>query len=157
MGAKRDFKVSDEERARRSELAKQLHSKVVDPTTGRRAFGGRQPGAGRPRRVRAAELVAEEAKKSATEIVSALKDALDAGNPASIRVNAAKTWLEIENREADLQLKEDRDFATLSDEELAMRVAEGFMRLSSSGAFDEVLSASVDDEVIVEGGMVVDE
>lgn len=157
MGTKRDLNISDEERQRRSELAKQLHAQVVDPETGRRAFGGRQPGAGRPRKVRAAELVAEEAKKSAKEIVEALKDSLKPENPMSIRLQGARQWLEIENKEAALQLAEEKEWHAYSDEELALRLAKTFMELNGMGALDEALSELSDGGTVVNGEIVDDE
>lgn len=156
MGTKRDLNLSDEERQRRSELARQLHNQVVDPETGRRAFGGRQPGAGRPRKVRAAELVAEEAKKSAKEIVQALKDSLDPSNSISVRLQGARQWLEIENKEAALQLAEEKEFHAYSDDELALKLAQTFMELNSMGALDQALG-ELTDGTVINGEMVDDD
>lgn len=153
MGEKRELNLTDEERQRRSELAKQLHAQVVDPDTGQRAFGGRQPGAGRPRKIRAAELVAEEAKKSASDIVAALKRSIDPKQPASIQLQGARQWLEIENKEAALQLQEEKEYHKFSDEELAYQLAQKFMELNAKGALDGAISEMSDGEII-EGDFV---
>ena len=155
MGTKRNLDITEEERQRRSELAKELHSKVVDPETGRRAFGGRQPGAGRPRKIRAAELVAEEAKKNADKIVAAFKDSLDVNQPPSVRLTAAREWLSIENKEAELQLKEEKEYHNYSDEELALKDSEGMLRLNSTGALDQLLGEATDATVV--NGEIVDD
>jgi hypothetical protein len=135
--------VSEEDRQRRRELALRLNSEVVDPETGRRKFGGPQPGAGRPRKKRAAEIVADEARKEANKIIAALKDSLDPMNPASVRLQGAKQWLDIENKEAALQLqedREDRELQKMDQDELLERVGEAFVRLASAGALDNVLT-----------------
>lgn len=141
------YNLSDEERERRRQLARELHAQV-DPDTGRRRFGGSQPGSGRPRKVRAAELVAEEAQKEARNIAKVLKEAIEPNQPITVRVAAAKQWIEIENKEAELQLKEDRELRDLSHEELVARVSAMFITLQDSGQLDPELSSITGQEVV---------
>lgn len=145
--------LSDEERQRRSELARKLHNQVVDPSTGRRAFGGPQPGSGRPRKPRAAEVLAEEARKNQDLIVAAFKDALSPNQPVAVRVRAAERWIKIEHDEAALQNVENRELASLSQEELVDIVAAGFVRLAGTSALDSTLS-SITGSRVIEGEVV---
>lgn len=131
-----------------------MNAEIIDPSTGRRKFGGPQPGSGRPRKPRAAEHVAEEARKEAAKIAQAFKDAIDPSQPIGVRVHAAKTWLEIENKESELTLREDRELRDMSQEELAQLVASRFTQLVSSGALDPELSSL--HGVTVQNGDVID-
>lgn len=128
------YRITEEERQRRAERARQLHQQI-DPETGRRLFGGPQPGSGRPRKKRAAEIVAEAAERSAKDIIDAFKDALDPEQPASVRLQAAKQWLEVENREAALQLQEDKELKDLDQDALIERVAGAILRLGQTPGF----------------------
>jgi hypothetical protein len=147
------YSITDEERERRRERARQLHAEV-DPETGLRKFGGRQPGSGRPRKVRAAELVADAAQREAKEIAKVFKDAIQPNQPAAIRLQAAKQWLEIENKEATLQMQEDKALAQLSHDELLERVATSFARLAGGGHMDPMLTDMMGEPV--QGGQIIE-
>jgi hypothetical protein len=90
---------------------------------------------GRPRKPRASEIVAEEAREHADEIVQALKDALAAGQPVSTRLQAAEKWLAAERKEAELQTREPpRDgIEDLSREQLIDLLAPVLARLQAAG------------------------
>jgi broad specificity phosphatase PhoE len=118
--------ISDEERQRRSELAKRLHAQGQ--------FGGRQPGSGRPRKKRAAEVVAEGAAERGEQILQVFDDAMSSKQPASVRVKAATELLKIEHSEAELKIKENQALDGMSNEQLVALIAERFGRLQSAGA-----------------------
>jgi hypothetical protein len=132
--------LSQEERQRRSDLARRLHAE------GR--FGGPQPGSGRPRKARAAQIVAEAAKETenAKLMIASLKDALQPGQPPTVRVQAAKTWLEIEQKEDALQLKEEVVFEGLQREQLQKELAERLLRLQDAGALPVIEAEVVREE-----------
>jgi hypothetical protein len=134
------YNLSPEERERRRTLAKSLVAQGK--------LGGKQPGSGRPRKKRAAELVAEEAQKEAGKIVAAFKDALDPKQPTSIRLAAAKEWLSVEHKEDQLQLLEDRGFQKLDHDELVDRVVTTFMRFANAGVLDNALVSRLGPDVI---------
>lgn len=96
-------------------------------------FGGRQPGAGRPKKKRASELVAERATIESESIVAAFRDGLSPLNPASVRVNAAREWLKIEQAEADLQLREERQLEGLSTAQLVEMISGRIQRIHDIG------------------------
>lgn len=114
--------VSPEESQRRSELAKRLHAEGK--------LGGKEFGklGGRPRKKRAAEIVAEKAADEAQLIVDAYIDALKSDN-MNVRLQAARDWLGVELKEAELQLKEDRDFNKLNKDEIIGELVELFPEL----------------------------
>lgn len=119
------MQISEEERKRRSELAKQLHQKGK--------FGGKQPGSGRPRKKRASEIVAEQARAEADEIIQVFRDSIRSDNPASVRLNAAKEWLKIEQSEADLQLREERQLDGLTTNQLVEMIIGRLERVQQFG------------------------
>src|SRR5580765_6877984 len=118
------MKLTPEERERRSQRAKELNAQGK--------FGGPQPGSGRPRKKRASELVAEEAEKHSTEIVAAFLRGVRDGD-AKTAVMAAEKWLGVENKEATLQLQEQKQLDSMSREDLIVMLAEGFSKLKKHG------------------------
>lgn len=117
---------SPEEIARRSENAKALNRE------GR--FGGAQPGSGRPpTKRRAAQKVAEAAEKHSDEIIAAFREAVQPGNPASVRVQAAREWITVERQERELSLKEEKSFEDMSAPELIAAIMAKFGRLEAGG------------------------
>src|ERR1043166_1444853 len=121
--------ISEQERERRREMARRLHAE------GR--LGGSEFGklGGRPRKVRASELVAERAKDEAKLIAQTFLDALQSEKvPMHVKVAAAEKWLAIEHREDELKLKEDKALEGLHKDALVSRVGEMLSRLVESGA-----------------------
>lgn len=82
---------------------------------------------GRPRKPRAAELIAEKARQEAEKLWSAYEAGLDEEQPVRVRMEAAGAVLDIERREAQQQLEEDK-FDQMSDQELE----DEFERLTNS-------------------------
>jgi hypothetical protein len=134
--AKRWPELSEAEQHRRmtlSVLAHQRHQQIADPATGRRVFGGPQPGSGRRSKKRAAEAIAELAQGNRQkEVIDALFSGLDQGNSASVRAATAKKIIDIEREERELQLKED-EFDGQSKDELKGMLAKGLVRMISNG------------------------
>lgn len=145
------MQISEEERRRRSELAKQLHQKGK--------FGGKQPGSGRPRKKRASEIVAEQARAEADEIIQVFRDSIRSDNPASVRLNAAKEWLKIEQSEADLQLKEERQLDGLTTGQLVEMIMGRLSRVQQFGGvlpedLANLLESSHEDTQLIDPGVV---
>lgn len=127
--AKRE--LTPEERARRSELARRLHAEGK--------FGGPQPGSGRPRKQRAAQMVAEAAKEreNAQLMIQALRDGLDPEKSSlPTRLQATRDWIKIEKDEDELQMKEEIAFEGLQRDQIARELAERLSKLVESGHLD---------------------
>lgn len=60
---------------------------------------------GRPRKPRASEIIAEEARKQAQNMIKALNDALE-DDSTRIRMDAVRMYTDIEQREASTQIDE---------------------------------------------------
>lgn len=119
------MQLSEEERQRRSELAKKLHAE--------KKFGGNQKGSGRPKKERAQEAVAEKVREEASEIFRALKAALKSNSP-SVRLKAALAMLEIETKEEEYKIKEEqRQFDNLSKERMLELIEERIKVLKEQG------------------------
>lgn len=106
-------------------MARELHAKGK--------FGGRQPGSGRPKKKRASEIVAEQARVEAENIIEVFRDSIRSDNPASVRLNAAREWLKIEQAEADLQLREERQLDGLSTTQLVEMIMGRLARVQEFG------------------------
>ena len=119
------MEISDAERERRRALAKELHAKGK--------FGGPQKGSGRPKNARAQEVVAEQVRRDASNIVAALRDALNNGKPNE-RLKAALAMLDIETKETELKIKEEqRAYDNFSKERLIGLVEERLAILKKAG------------------------
>ncbi len=124
-GTELKLDIDDAERERRSKLAKELHKKGV--------FGGKQRGAGRPKKERAQEAVAEAVREESGNIIKALKNALNTGQPAT-RLKAALAMLDIETREEEFVLRqEEKAYDNLSRDKLLELIAERLAHLNKSG------------------------
>lgn len=126
--------ITDAERKRRSELARELHARR-DPVTGRNVFGGSQPGQGRPRKKRATEIMNEKVEQHANEIFNRLLNILRNGKNIE-SLQAANQLVAIANKEADIQTKEEKNIENTSTEELMELVATRIARLSERGVID---------------------
>jgi hypothetical protein len=122
---RKKMELSDEERKRRSELAKKQHEAGV--------FGGKQEGAGRPKNKRASEIVAEGIKDDAQKILTALRAALKSDSDAT-KLKAALAMIDIENKETELRIKEEqRAYDNLDRQQLLNLVKERLDQLKESG------------------------
>lgn len=128
--------LSQGERERRRELARQLHEREVVDADGnkRRAFGGAQPGSGRPRKERALKRAADAAKDNAEDIIDALKSGISKESPIQVRVNSATRWLEIEAKEESLELEEEKMLEGLRRDQLIEMLAGKLGVLLEAGA-----------------------
>lgn len=80
---------------------------------------------GRPRKPRAAELIAENARKHADEVWKALYSGLDEDNPVRVRQESAMNILRVEREEAHLQIEEDK-LDDMPKEQLIAEIREAF-------------------------------
>jgi hypothetical protein len=128
-----DLEPEDRERRRKlSNKAKERHAQVADPQTGRRVFGGPQPGSGRPRKKRVAEAVAEKATEEQERVVNALFSGLKKSNDPKVRVATAEKIIKIEHKERELQLHED-SFQGKSEEDFREWLEDRLVGLSLAG------------------------
>jgi hypothetical protein len=117
--------ISDEERERRRELARKLHKEGK--------FGGKQEGAGRPKKARAQEAVADRIAQEGETIFLALEEALSSDSP-SVKLKAALAMLDIENKEVDHQRKVNQDeFEDATKEELIAFITTTAQKLKEAG------------------------
>ncbi len=117
---------SPEEIERRKELAKKLVAEGK--------IGGPRPGSGRPpTKRRAAQAIADAANNEVNNLIAALKSGIDPSQPASVRVNTAEKWINIERQESELRLKEDRQFDDMSVDDLISLIASKFARVKAGG------------------------
>lgn len=124
--------IDETERARRSELAKQLHQKR-DPVTGRRLFGGNQQGAGRPKKKRATEIINDQIEKNALHYFQRLHDIAMSKKADAVSIQAIQQLIGIANKETDVQAREDHNLDNTSTEDLVEIVASRYARLIESG------------------------
>jgi hypothetical protein len=133
--------LDETEQKRRMTLslrAKAKHDEIVDPETGRRAFGGPQPGSGRKPKKRVAEKIAELAQgERQKEVIDALFSGLHQDNSPAIRAATAAKIIGVEHQERELQLKED-EFQGMPKDELKRLVAAGFMRMIERGEMPDL-------------------
>jgi hypothetical protein len=151
--------LTEAERNRRSELARELHGKR-DPLTGRRLFGGPQPGAGRPPKRRATEIINEKIEEHALDVWDAMYKALKSGKPM-IALQAARQMVEISKMETDIQAREEKNLENTSTEELVELVASRLARLSEADEIRDFIDGYATEETehvqIGEGNGVEDE
>lgn len=122
---KRSYNISEEERQRRSERAKQLVKQGK--------IGGVQKGAGRPKKERASEVVAEKIREDGERIYRALRKALNSKSD-SVALKAALAMIQIEREEEEYQAKEEqRMYENLSREKLLEMVGQHIKKLEESG------------------------
>jgi preprotein translocase subunit SecD len=127
-------------------LAKQLHGKR-DPVTGRPLFGGKQPGAGRPRKRRATEVINEKIEAHADEIWGRLLEVMRQKKSDQNALMAVKQMMEITNKETDIQAREEKSLEGTPTDELVEIVASRLARLAESGALPVDITISDADVV----------
>lgn len=102
-------RLSAEQRGNLSEVAKERHRQSDGHGFGR---GQQKPGTQKPLKksseARAAALVAEAARdqKNAQAIIEVFKDGVANSQPMHIRLKAAQAWIDVEQKDAALRLKE---------------------------------------------------
>lgn len=148
---KKKNNISPEAREKLSRLAKERVEKGV---MGGAKFGKK---GGRPRKPRASQEIAEEARKHAQEIVQVFKDGIDPDRPMGTRLKAAELWLGVEEKEAKIQLQEEKQDEQLERDEIIKRLADGLLKGAVGAAMrQEVIRVpnQADDEEIEEAEVV---
>jgi len=118
---------SVERREKQREVAKRLVEEGK--------FGGKGRGQGRPRTVRASEVVAERAAKEGDAIFERLME-ITRGGKNSDSIAAARTILETEEKERKLQLEEEKSIEDMRGNDLAALIYNQLMELSENGSID---------------------
>lgn len=111
---------SEEEREKRRQKAMEMHQEiVVDEQTGleRRKFGGPQPRSGRPRKIRASEVIAQKVVKEADAYFDRLDKIAKEGRDGN-SLMAIKELLDIEERERKITVEEEENLDRLHRDEL---------------------------------------
>lgn len=123
---------SEEERKRRSEQAKKNHQ-IVDPVTGKRKFGGPQPGSGRPRKRRLTEALNEKIEGQADNMFHELKSIMTDSKSESNKLRAIQVMLDVAVEESKFQQQEKKDLDSMSNEDLINLIESGVGKLSENG------------------------
>lgn len=110
-------------------------------------IGGPRPGAGRPRKKRASELVAEKAAEEAEMIVDVFKDSLQPHNPASVRLKGAEAWLKIETDEARLKMEEERHVDEMKTNEIIELIVNKLDKLNNAGVLPDIIEGQAIDVI----------
>lgn len=132
-----------EEIERRRKLAKELVAQGK--------IGGPRPNSGRPpTKRRASQAIAEAANAEVNNLIAALKSGIDPSQPASVRVNTAEKWINIERNEAELRLKEDRQLEDMSADDLINLIASKFARVRAGGL--DIIDVEADEQGELEAG-----
>lgn len=141
---------SDDERETRSERARQMHQEmVVDEQTGlpRRKFGGAQPRSGRPRALRASEIIAEKVHKEADIYYERLNGIAKEGSDTN-SIIAIKELLGIEEKERQVAAEEEQNLDKLQRDEILLLALD---LLKETGILGRGLSRVGEVEVIRDG------
>lgn len=118
------MELTDEEREARRQRALALHADGK--------FGGAQPGSGRPRKKRASEVVAESVAAEGQLIYDTLIEIVRSGTDSN-KMSAAKTLMEIEEKEAQRSDREDDKIEEMHRDQLLLMVASKLEALSDRG------------------------
>lgn len=130
MAVRREY--SPEEREARSQRA------LAQIAKGDGKFGGRQPGSGRPRKVRVSAEINEVAMRRSPEIIDALFKALT-GNNVHASLKAAELLTRIADREATIEIDEARRAEQMSTHDLLDGLRSRLEALREAGALQPAL------------------
>ncbi len=114
----------------RREQQRQVAKKLVEE--GR--FGGKGRGQGRPRKIRASEIVAENVSKEGQAIFDRLME-ITRGGKNSDSIAAARTLLDTEEKERKLQIEEDQNIEDMHRNDLLALVWNQLQELNGNGEF----------------------
>lgn len=141
--------ISDEERKRRSEAAKELHRQ------GKIGGDRRSEGAGRPKVEKATAKIAKAADRSAEKMVRELNNILKNGKPGE-KLKAIELWLSIANKEQDkAEKKELQQIQSAGRDELLKIVGAQIIPLLEAGL--SVPGLEEEDFIDAEGEEITDE
>lgn len=132
------MEITETEREARRQRALALHAEGK--------FGGPQPGSGRPRKKRAAEIVAEQVSNEGQAIFDRLMGIVRDGTHSNA-ISAARELLSIEDREAARLDKEDDKIDNMHRDQLLLLVASELKELSDRGLIPGFASV-IDGEVV---------
>lgn len=135
--------LTEAEHQRRSDLAKDL-TKRVDPITGRPLFGGKQPGSGRPRKVRATQKLNEKIIDATDDIWQRLENEMKHGKSMNA-LAAIRQMMDISKVETDIEAKEEQNLDEIPTEELLEMYASRLARLHESGLLDYDIDGTAED------------
>jgi hypothetical protein len=154
---KRSKNMSPENRQKLSELAKERHrTGVWGPQKSRtpEAIAKAAETRRKNRKKTAADHVAESAAQHAADIVAVFQAAIDSGQPMGTRLKAAQAWLDVEQENRKLDIKEEAEDAKQhSRDELIAILAEKL----TAGPAAELLRKQLESEVGVIDAEVVAE
>jgi hypothetical protein len=121
-------------------------------------IGGPRPGAGRPRKPRATELIAQAAIEHADELIAALVAGIAPDQPADERSRAADRWGRLILQEGALQQRERAEdradaYSAMTDDEVRREFASVVVAALRSGEVDAAavlaeLPPTVDADVV---------
>ncbi len=132
---------------KQSVLAKLRHQVVVDSTSGRRAFGGVQPGSGRKKAM--GDSLVAVADSRLKEIMDAIFSALDPKLAPEIRHKAGINILREVRKDRELDLKED-ELDRASREDLVREAAIIMAEMARNGEIDLSDPEAILDAQVVE-------
>lgn len=134
------YEISDEERERRRERALKLKEEgKIGPQFGH--LGGR------PRKPRVSELLADEARKDADQILAVLKNGIRSDSEKTA-LAYLQTWVGIEHEETKLRLAEEKqefDIGKASREELIAYLAESLSSGPLAAEIGNVIDGTAED------------
>lgn len=97
-------------------------------------FGGRGRGQGRPRKLRASEVVAENVSKEGQEIFDRFMEIVRGGKNSD-SIAAGRTLLEVEEKERKLQLEEEQSIEDMHRNDLLELVWKQLKELGGNDGF----------------------
>jgi hypothetical protein len=123
------MELTDEEREKRRQRALALHEQGK--------FGGAQPGSGRPRKKRVAEVIAEKVADEAQTIYDRLMQVVREGTDSNA-ISASRQLIEIEEKEAIRLDREDDKIDSLHRDQLLLLVATQMKELYDRGLIPDL-------------------
>lgn len=134
------YEISDEERERRRQRALQLKEEgKIGPQFGK--LGGR------PRKPRVSEILAEEARKDADQMLKVLKDGIRSDSEKTA-LAYLQTWVGLEHDEAKLRLAEEKqefDIGQASRDELIKFLAASLSEGPLADQIGQVIDGTAED------------
>lgn len=152
-----ELELDDVARERRRKLVIQAYDRTqqVDPETGLSVFGGAQPGSGRPRKKRVAQMIAEKAQspEGSRKVITRLWQALDSDDER-VRLRAIGEITRIETKDEELQQRQ-QELDDKPKDELIKGLASVLSRLQAAGQLEGLPVLPIGSEVIE--GTIVDD
>ena len=128
--------MSEAERERRSELARQMHQQtVIDPATGeeRRKFGGPQPGSGRKREKTAKQVLAEVGQREKEALAAEMLKVAMGGRSEQAKIHAITKILDAEREVRDDERREEEHRRNMHRDDLLALFMDRFVTMLRRG------------------------